>query len=254
MEDSLKVEQLHVHIHPDYQTMSDAACQAATAVLRAALEQRGQARVIFAVAPSQYGVLEGLAQSGLDWSRITCFHMDEYVGLPTHHPGSLARMLREKLINRIQPTTFHALDGVAPHVLGECLRYARLLEEAPIDLCVLGIGENGHLAFNEPHIADFDDPVLVKTVRLDDQSRQQQAREKTFTSLAEVPLHALSLTVPALLRAQALVGAVPGAHKAQAVKAALEGPLTPMCPASILRQHPNAHLYLDGPSASALSH
>lgn len=253
MEVYLKVEQLSVEIHPDYTAMSRAASRAAAGLLQQALEARGSARVIFAVAPSQYGVLEGLAQSGLDFSHVTCFHMDEYLGLETTHPGSLARKLWEKLIRHVQPTTFNALEGTAPDVLGECHRYAQLLAQAPIDLCVLGIGENGHLAFNEPHIADFDDPVLVKTVRLDEKSRLQQAREKTFGALEQVPLHALTLTIPALFGAKALVGAVPGSHKAQAVRATLEGSLTPLCPASILRRHPKAQLHLDADSAQLLN-
>ena len=253
MTQNFRVDKLEVQVHPSYHAMSEAATQRFAQVIQQVLAQKQTARAIFAVAPSQYGFQERAAQRGdIDWPRITCFHMDEYVGLDQNDTGSLAKMFYQKLIAPAKPAAFHAINGRAALVFEECWRYEKLLREQPIDVCVLGIGENGHIAFNEPHMADFDDPVWVKPVRLDEKSRMQQAREKTFGSEAAVPTHAITLTVPALLSAQTMICIVPGAHKAEAVQQTLKGPISTDCPATGLRNHPRAELFLDQESASQL--
>jgi glucosamine-6-phosphate deaminase len=178
--------------------------------------------------------------------------MDEYAGMTDRHPASFRRFLHEKIIDAVHPAAFHGVIGDAPDLQAECARYASLLWANPTDLCCLGIGENGHLAFNDPPYADFDDPAWVKPVRLDEKSRYQQVGEGHFAGLADVPTHALTLTIPALRAASSMLCIVPEARKAPAVRAALTGPLTETCPASILRQTPHCTLYLDPQSASML--
>jgi glucosamine-6-phosphate deaminase len=189
---------------------------------------------------------------GLDWSRIALFHMDEYLGIADTHPASFRRFLRERVEQRVRPRVFHYLRGEADEPLTECERYAGLLGAQPLDLCCLGIGENGHLAFNDPPVADFSDPRTVKLVKLDEPCRRQQVGEGAFPDLAAVPPYAFTLTVPALCAAAKLIGVVPERRKAPAVKAALEGPIQTACPASILRLQTQATLYLDTDSASRL--
>ncbi|EHK83971.1 glucosamine-6-phosphate deaminase [Saccharomonospora azurea SZMC 14600] len=222
---------------------TSAAAVAADAIL-AALAERGRARVVFASAPSQEPMLTALAADRrIDWSRVTSFHMDEYLGIAADHPQAFGRWLADRLpaaarqgLLRIDPT---AEPG------HEAERYAALLAEAPIDLTCLGVGVNGHIAFNEPGLTRFDDPELVRLVRIDDVSRRQQVDEGLFPSLDRVPTEALSLTVPALMGATRMVASVLGEHKAAAVAAALTGPVSPQCPASVLRTHSAVSMHLD---------
>lgn len=230
---------------------AQAGADAAQAI-HESLRIRSTARVILASAPSQDELLEALMSEPLDWSRITLFHMDEYAGLDAEHRASFRRYQREHVLSRIQPTVFHGIAGEAKNLEAECRRYSALLAEAPIDVVCLGIGENGHLAFNDPPVADFADPVAVKLVELDHACRQQQVNDGCFTSLEDVPVHAITLTIPTLLAARALFCAVPGPRKAEAVRATLRGPISTACPASILRTHANAQLYLDLDSAALL--
>ena len=178
--------------------------------------------------------------------------MDEYVGMSADHPASFRRYLRERVDERVHPKVFHYIDGDGPDPEAECRRYAALLAEHPLDLVCLGIGENGHLAFNDPPVADFDDPVDVKVVALDHACRRQQVGEGHFVSLADVPTHAITVTIPALLRAGAVLAIVPEKRKAGPVADALTGPISTACPASVLRGAPQARLYLDRESASLL--
>lgn len=245
-------DHLSVSIAPDRVTLGRVAAADAAAELRAVLERQGAARVILASAPSQVETLQGVLAAGLDWSRITIFHMDEYVGLNAQAPASFRYFQKQNVLSRVQPAAFHGLRGEAPDANAECQRYAALLAEAPIDVVCLGIGENGHLAFNDPPVADFHDPVLVKLVELDDACRHQQVNDGCFPNFAAVPQHALTLTIPALLAGRALFCAVPGPRKAQAVREALLGPIATACPASILRTHPKTKLYLDSDSAALL--
>jgi glucosamine-6-phosphate deaminase len=248
---SFQVEQLAVEVYPSNTALGQAAAQRAAEILNAALAARGQANLVLATGNSQLTFLAALARlPGLAWSKIQVFHMDEYAGMSAEHPASFRRFLREKIIAAVQPGAFYGVNGAAPDLPAECARYAELLRANPADLCCLGIGENGHLAFNDPPFADFDDPAWVKPVRLDEQSRRQQVGEGHFAGLADVPTHALTLTIPALRAARTMLCIVPEARKAGAVRAALAGPLSEACPASILRQTAHCTLYLDAESAA----
>ncbi|MCC6415114.1 MAG: glucosamine-6-phosphate deaminase [Opitutaceae bacterium] len=248
-------DRLRVWAHSDRATLGYSAAVAAAAHLRETLAERGEARVIFACAPSQdefLAALTGSAGVALDWSRVTVFHMDDYVGLTGDHPQSFRRYLQRHLLDHVKVRAFHPLGGEVADLAGECRRYADLLETAPIDLACLGIGENGHIAFNDPPLADFDDPALVKLVTLPESCRAQQVNDGCFPSLATVPRQALTLTIPVFRHARRLSIHVPGPRKAAAVRAALLDPVTPACPASILRLHPAATLHLDPASAAQL--
>lgn len=249
----MTVDLLNVEIYPDRAAMGDAAAQRAASILRQALARRGRARIIVASAPSQQELIASLtAAPDLDWSRIAVFHMDEYVGLPAGHSATFRAWQQQHLLSRIEPTAFHGIRGESADLDAEIMRYTTLLQEAPIDLVCMGIGENGHIAFNDPPVADFNDPCLIKKVALDEACRQQQVNDGCFPETAAVPTHALTLTCPALMSGRAIVCVVPGPRKAAAVKATLEGPIATACPATILRNHPDAVLYLDADSACSL--
>lgn len=245
-------DKLKVSIHPDRQTSGKNAGAVAAQHLRDAIATRGRARLIVASAPSQDETLHYLARAeSLAWEKISVFHMDEYVGLPETHPSSFRAYQRRHLLREVQPAEFHGIRGEAADPDGECSRYARLLAEAPVDVVCMGIGENGHIAFNDPHVADFHDPSMVKIVELDADCRQQQVNDACFPDIRSVPTHAMTLTCPMLMSALHVVCSVPGPRKARAVRQTLSGPIAPSCPASILRTHPSATLYLD-PESSAL--
>ncbi len=232
--------------------MGAAAGAAAAGKLRALLEEKDEVNVIFAAAPSQNEALAALAAAeGIDWGRVNAFHMDEYVGLPAGHPATFGRYLDEHIFSRVPFKTVHYLRGDAP-ARAECERYAALLEAFPADLVMLGIGENGHIAFNDPWVADLEDPLLVKEVQLDEVCRMQQVHDGCFSSLDSVPTHALTLTVPALARAAHLVCTVPAASKARAVAATWNGPVSADVPATVMRRHPDAVLFCDADSAALL--
>lgn len=247
------VDQMPVEIYPNNAALGAAAAARAAEILSAAVAAQGQARLVLATGNSQLTFHQALrALPGIPWERITVFHMDEYAGMRPDHPASFRRFLQEKIIGAVRPAAFHGVQGEAPSPENECARYAALLQAAPVDLCCLGIGENGHIAFNDPPYADFDDPAWVKVVALDEKSRRQQVGEGHFPDLAAVPTHALTLTIPALLSARAMLCIVPEGRKAEAVRAALRGPLTEDCPASILRTRAYCRLYLDADSAALL--
>jgi glucosamine-6-phosphate deaminase len=235
----------------DKKTMSRAAAAHAAEVLRARLGNGAPARIIAATGASQFDFLDALVhEPDLDWTRVELFHLDEYVGLPLDHPASFRRYLLERLIQPAGITRYHFLDGEGDaHAVAD--RVGRELAAAPIDIAFVGIGENGHLAFNDPP-ADFetDRPYLVVT--LDEACRRQQVGEGWFRSVEEVPAQAISMSVKQILKAREIVCVVPDARKAEAVKACLDGSITPMAPASILRTHANATIYLDTPSAALL--
>ena len=250
---TFRVDALEVRVYPDQPALAAAAAREAADCLRAALARRGEARAILASATSQIQFLAALtAAPDLDWSRVTLFHMDEYLGLPADHPASFRRFLREHVAAKIRPRALHLIAGDAPQPLLEIARYTALLEAAPVDLCCLGIGENGHLAFNDPPVADFQDPHTLKLVQLDEGCRRQQVGEGCFPSLDAVPRYAYTLTVPTLCRAERLICVVPERRKARAVRDALRGPIHEACPASILRRQPHATLFLDADSAALL--
>ncbi|HEY2429698.1 MAG TPA: glucosamine-6-phosphate deaminase [Acidimicrobiales bacterium] len=244
------VDRLHVVVHADADALARAAADEAAANLQAAVAARGVAHAMFATGNSQLRFVEALVSEtpGVPWSQVVVFHMDEYVGVGPDHPAGFQRWIRERIADRVPARAVHYLDGRADPA-GECGRYAALLERHPLDLCCLGIGENGHLAFNDPPVADFHDPVDVKVVELDRACRLQQVGEGHFSNLDAVPTHAMTVTIPALLRAGTVIAVVPEARKAGAVQAALDGPVTTACPASALRTAPAATLHLDAGSA-----
>lgn len=249
-----RVNSLDVFIHSDRMDMGEAAAISAGHILRKTIASKGSARIIVASAPSQDEVIAGLAaDSAIDWSRVTVFHMDEYCGLTGEHAASFRNYQRRHLLEKIVPAAFHGILGEAGDSEVECRRYERILSEEPVDLVCMGIGENGHIAFNDPPVADFNDSRLVRMVKLDEACRQQQVNDGCFPHLASVPTHALTLTCPALMSGKAIVCTVPGARKAGAVKATLEDPISTLCPASVLRLHSNAVLHLDRDSAELLS-
>jgi glucosamine-6-phosphate deaminase len=239
------VDRLRVLVFADRASAGAAAGEAAATCLKGALDARGAARAIFAAAPSQDEVLAHLTgRDDIDWSGVMAFQMDEYIGLAHSAPQRFARYLAEHLFDAVAPDHVEVLGGDKPAEL-ECERYAALLADGPIDLVCLGIGENGHLAFNDPGSTDFCDSRPVARVQLTRESREQQVHDGCFARLEDVPLGAFTLTIPTLLRGRELHCVVPGARKRSAVAAALRGEVTPDCPASILRTHPQATLYLD---------
>jgi glucosamine-6-phosphate deaminase len=247
----LTIDKLHVLVHADRAAMGAAAAEQAASALREALMTKRQARIIVASAPSQNELLAGLtAATGIDWSRVTVFHMDEYVGLPAAHAATFRAYQREHLLCKVTPAAFHGIRGESADPQAECERYAGLLAEAPVDLVCMGIGENGHIAFNDPPVADFNDPKLVKVVELDEACRQQQVNDGCFPDFDSVPKQAITLTCPALMSAACAVCVVPGPRKAQAVRNTLYSEASTQIPATILRSHPGATLYLDAHSFS----
>jgi glucosamine-6-phosphate deaminase len=246
-------DELSVRVFDDVQTLATAAAIDAAGAIRHAIDDRGAANIILATGNSQLVFLAALIEHrDVDWSRVTAFHMDEYVDLPPTHTASFQRYMREKVAAMIPVKEFHYLNGDTGDAQAEADRYAGLLRSHPLDLCVCGIGENGHLAFNDPPVADFNDPVDVKIVALEPASRRQQVAEGHFATIDDVPTHAITVTIPALVRAHRLLAIVPEARKAVPVRDALQGPIATSCPASLLRRQPHATLYLDADSASLL--
>ena len=227
--------------------MGIASAAAAASEMRARLAKRPEVRMIFAAAPSQAEMLDALcASSGIDWGRVTAFHMDEYIGLAPDDPARFANWLDRYLFKRVPFKAVHRIVP-EPDAAAAAAAYAAVLAEAPIDIVCLGIGVNGHLAFNDPPVADFDDPVDVKVVQLDEACRRQQVDDDCFATLANVPRTAITLTIPRLLRADKLIAVVPGNAKREAVRQALHGPRSTACPASILREA-DCTLFLDNES------
>jgi glucosamine-6-phosphate deaminase len=242
-----------VRVGRDVEEMAQEAAIEAAAVLREAIAARGEANVMLATGNSQLVFLGELVKiPGIEWDCVRAFHMDEDVGLPLSHTASFQRYMRERVAAQLSFREFHYLSGDAADPEGEAERYEALLRAHPLDLCCAGIGENGHLAFNDPPVADFADPRAVKIVALEAASRRQQVGEGHFASIDDVPTHAITVTIPALLRAGRVLVIVPEARKAQPVHDALYGPITTACPASILRRQPNATLYLDAESSALL--
>jgi glucosamine-6-phosphate deaminase len=231
--------------------MSLAAADAAAAAIGKAIQERGNARIVAATGVSQIEFLNLLvARSGIDWGQVELFHLDEYIGIRADHPASFRRYLLDRLINKVGLTRYYLLDGESnPADTAE--QIGRQIATAPPDVAFVGIGENGHLAFNDPP-ADFDTDLPYIIVTLDDACRRQQVGEGWFATLDEVPTHAISMSIRQILKSREIICVVPEARKARAVKAAVEGPVSPMLPASILRTHPNATLFLDSDAAGLL--
>lgn len=243
-----------MEIYREKESAGAAGAAVAADEIRSTLARQAEASVIFASAVSQDSFLAALrSQDDIEWNRVTVFHLDEYARMSPENPASFRRYLRERLLDYVPVRAFHQLNGEAQDLGVECKRYNALLRQARPGLVALGIGENGHLAFIDPHSCDFKDPEDARVVDLDDVCRLQQVHDGAFTNLEDVPRAALSLTVPLFLRIPRALIFVSGENKANAVKAALEGPLSETCPASALRQHPNATMFLDQAAAAGLN-
>jgi glucosamine-6-phosphate deaminase len=244
-------DSLPISIYQTNQDMGLAAAEEAREVIQKAIEAHGRANLIIATGNSQLTFLEALSKlEGIDWAKVNIFHMDEYVGIDPNHPASFIKYLHEHIVDIVKPRNFFPVPGAAENIEQACNEYEKLLRENPADLCALGIGENGHLAFNDPPLARFDDPSWVKVVYLTESCKLQQVGEGHFKSTNDVPKSAISLTIPALLAAKRVLAIVPEARKAGIIYNTLTGPIDPLCPASILRQTTHSHLYLDANSGA----
>ena len=248
------VDELPVRVYAQQSDLASDAARVVQEFLARCIAERGAATAILATGNSQIQFLDELINlGGIEWSKVTLFHMDEYLGIDASHKASFSRYMRERVESRVKPGAFHYINGNADQPLDECSRYADLLQAQEIDLCCLGIGENGHLAFNDPHVAEFDDPWAVKLVSLDLKCRQQQVNEGHFPGVDEMPRFAYTLTIPTLCAVRKVVCIAPEKRKAQAVHNALRETVSTNCPASYLRTQPQAVLLLDTDSAALLS-
>jgi len=247
------VDELPVRVYAREDDLAADAARMVQTFLGECIAQRGEAFAIMATGNSQIRFLDALIKlGGVDWSKITLFHMDEYLGIDANHKASFRRYMRERVESRVKPKAFHYLEGDADQPLNECSRYADLLQTQEIDLCCLGIGENGHIAFNDPPVAEFDDPWSVKLVKLDLKCRQQQVNEGHFPSVDDMPQFAYTLTIPTLCAVRKMVCIAPEKRKAKAAHDALRETVSTNCPASYLRTQKHALLLLDTDSAALL--
>jgi len=247
------VGKLKVRVFLDRRKMGKSAGKAVAEKMKKILKMKGSLSIVFASAPSQNEFLEELGQSPLiHWSQVNAFHLDDYVGLSSGAKESFGHFLRVKLFEKVRPGQVYYLNGMAENLEAECKRYADLLKDHPLDIACIGIGENGHLAFNDPPFADFQDPRLIKVVDLDLASRQQQVHDGCFQNLDSVPKQAITLTIPTILSAAFIYCMVPASSKAEAVRRTLEGPVSTSFPASILRTHKDSILFLDIDSAQLI--
>jgi glucosamine-6-phosphate deaminase len=250
---SFQKDNLNIEVYETSGSMGKAAADFVAGVLNREIKEKDFANLILATGASQFTFLENLQKKKIDWQKITVFHLDEYKGLSESHPASFRKYLKERILEKVQPKQVYYLEGDAADTDSEVKRYEQLLKAHPIDIACIGIGENGHIAFNDPPVADFNDPNLVKIVELDEACRRQQLGEGWFNSFDEVPTHALSLTISAIMNCKNICCVVPDDRKAEAVFNTLNMEISTACPATILRRHPNTMLYLDKSSASKLS-
>ena len=250
---TFQVDDLPVRVYGNQPDLARDAARMVQQFLMECMAQRGEASAILATGNSQIQFLDDLiALGGVDWSKMTLFHMDEYLGIDANHKASFRRYMRERVESRVKPKKFHYIQGDADQPLNECSRYAELLQEKEIDLCCMGIGENGHIAFNDPHVAEFDDPWAVKLVSLDLKCRQQQVNEGHFPNVEQMPRYAYTLTISTLCAVRKIVCIAPEKRKAAAVHNALKESVSTRCPASYLRTQRQAVLLLDTDSAALL--
>lgn len=246
-----RVDRLHVQVYDNRETLGESAGRDIEQAIRSAIERKGCARIILAAAPSQNETLAYLRHNArLDWSKVTAFHMDEYIGLPADAPQRFVSFLDRALFGQVDLGRAYRMLFDAPDPTRAIEQYGEALREQPIDVVMMGVGENGHIAFNDPGVADFNDPKTIKVVDLDEACRIQQVNDGCFARIEDVPLRAVTLTIPTIFSGAKLFCMVPGQTKARAVSAMLTGPVTSDCPASILREHPDCALYLDPDSFS----
>ena len=244
---------MQINIFTTKAELGEAAARDAAVIINHAIAERNSAYVIAATGTSQFEFLDALMLEPIDWRKVTFFHLDEYADLPESHPASFRRYLRERIVSRVHPRAFHFIDGEADDVYDECRRLGQIITQQAVDVAFVGIGENGHLAFNDPP-ADFDTDEPYIVVNLDDACRQQQVGEGWFTSIDEVPAQAISMSIKQILRSLEILCIVPDRRKAEAVKASVELNVNPMHPASILQRHECVRFYLDRDSSALLSH
>lgn len=241
-----QADKLKVKVFETRQEMGTEAAAEMSIVLKDIIDKKGGANVIFAAAPSQNEFFNYLLQiEGIKWERINAFHLDEYIGLADDAPQGFGNFLRDKIFDRVNFRSVNYLNGNAENLQDEIKRYTDLLKNNPADILCIGIGENGHIAFNDPHVAFFDDPQIVKIVELDDRCKNQQVNDGCFSNIEEVPTHALTLTIPAIMSGKHIFCMVPGKTKADAVTNTIKGDIEEACPASILRTHECAVMYID---------
>ncbi len=249
-----RVDELTVQVYNSAIEMSREVAEIVQQYLQDVIRRQNTARLLLATGNSQIKFLQNLiALGGVDWQKITCFHLDEYLGIAATHHSSFRYYLRERVENHIHPQKFHYIEGDTLQPLAECSRYTQLLQTQPIDLCLLGVGDNGHIAFNDPDVADFQDAYMMKIVKLDIANRQQQVDTGYFPNLLNVPQYAFTVTIPMICSARKIICLAPTQRKAKVVKQMLYGDITTDCPASILRQQPQATLFLDGDAAKLLN-
>ena len=247
------VDALAVNVYNSSAELAQDAAVVTQHYLQKIIVQQGTAAVLLATGNSQIRFLEALIALGsVNWSRVILFHLDEYLGIDADHVASFRRYLRERVEQQVNPFQFHYIEGDTNQPLAECDRYTKLLQAQPIDLCCLGLGENGHLAFNEPSVADFNDPERVKLVKLDESTRIAQVEKGDFPQLEAAPPYAFTLTIPMICSAKKILCLAPEAHKASAVSKMLQGRIGTDCPASVLRTQDQATLFLDANSAHLL--
>lgn len=249
---SKKVVNLSVRAFDTRAEMGKAAAEDAAKRINAIIAEKGEANLVFAAAPSQNDLLENLLKQDIDWTKVRGFHQDEYVGIDANEPAGFGNFLRRAIFDKVPFMELHYLLCEKDKAEQKCEEYSELLKKHPIDLIFLGIGENGHLAFNDPAVADFNDPKMVKIVELDDICRQQQVNDGCFPCLDAVPKQAMTMTMSLIMSIPEAICVVPTIRKADAVHNAIYGEVTTACPASILRNHNSATLYLDADSASKL--
>lgn len=249
----MKSDKLRVKIYDSRESMGSKAAGEAAAKIKELLAKNDEINIIFAAAPSQNEFLEALiTDKEINWGKINAFHMDEYIGLEAAAPQGFGNFLKDRIFGKVGFKSVNYINGNAPDVELECIRYSNLLKEYPADIVCMGIGENGHIAFVDPHVARFDDDKLIKVVGLDEKCRNQQVHDGCFGSIEKVPKNALTLTIPALMAPKYVFCMVPAKTKAEAVFNTVKGKITESCPASILRTHDNAILYLDRDSGSMI--
>ncbi len=246
-------EKLIIEVYKNVEELGKAAAISVAEKLEGAIAEKGFANLILATGASQFQFLEHLQKQEIDWKKITVFHLDEYLGMSVTHPASFRKYLKERILDKVQPKKVYYLEGDATDIEETVANYEALLRNHPIDVACIGIGENGHIAFNDPPVADFNDPKLVKVVELDEACRKQQLGEGWFPTFDDVPTHALSLTIPAIMGCKHISCVVPDERKSEAVFNTVNAEISTACPATILRTHPDTILYLDKNSASKLN-
>jgi glucosamine-6-phosphate deaminase len=251
VDNKMQKDKLKVNVYTNRSEMGKAAAAAAAERIISLITAKGEINMVFAAAPSQDEFLKSLVSNNeIKWEKINAFHLDEYIGLSSEAPQGFGNFLRKRLFEKVRFKSVNYLDGSKNQESIECSRYSTLLKQFPLDIACIGIGENGHLAFNDPPVANFNDKLWVKVVELDEVCRKQQVNDGCFAAIEEVPTHALTLTIPAIMSAKYIYCMVPGKTKAEAVDKTLNGTVSEVCPASILRKHDSAEIFLDEDSAA----